>query len=148
MTTYEEAVDQIFGIFKTAWDAGASAIVGYTPEVLYPGVEEPKTMPKDKYWSRISQQTADEPQTGMRNGENGQRYTTSGLVFVQIFCPKSESLGLTNGRLLANLARNSYRGNATDCKVWFRNARIVELDPEENWYRLNVVAEYEYDEIA
>lgn len=148
MTTYEEAIDDIFGIFKAAWDANSATVVGSIPEVRWPGVEEPSKPNYENYWARVSQQTVLENQTSLRNGQNGQRYTTSGLVFVQIFCPKSESLGMTNGRKLATIARDSFRGNATSGNVWFRNARINELEPEDKWYRFNVVAEYEYDEIG
>jgi len=144
--TYEEAIDEIFGIFNAAWLDNSAAVVGYVPEVRWPGVEEPEKPDLSKFWARVSQQTVIEGQSSLRNGDAGQRYTTDGLVFVQIFCPKSDSLGMTNGRKLAIIARNSFRGNATSGQVWFRNARINELPPEENWYRFNVVAEYEYDE--
>lgn len=146
MITYEEAIDEIFGIFNAAWFGDSAAVVGYVPEVRWPGVEEPEKPELSKFWARVSQQTVIEGQSSLRNGDGGQRYTTDGLVFVQIFCPKSDSLGMTNGRKLAIIARNAFRGNATSGQVWFRNARINELPPEENWYRFNVVAEYEYDE--
>ena len=146
MITYEEAIDEIFGIFNAAWLAESAAVAGYIPEVRWPGVEEPEKPDLAKFWARVSQQTVIEGQSSLRNGDAGQRYTTDGLVFVQIFCPKSDSLGMTNGRKLAIIARNGFRGNATSGQVWFRNARINELPPEENWYRFNVVAEYEYDE--
>ena len=85
MTTYTEAVDQIFGIFNSDWEAGSASIVGYVPEIRWPGVEEPTKPDLTKYWARVSQQTVDDTQTGLRNGSCGQRYTASGLVFIQIF---------------------------------------------------------------
>jgi len=145
MITYEEAIDEIFSIFKINWEANSAAVVGYTPEVRWYGVEKPKTPPMDKFWARVSQQTVTDEQSTLRNGECT-RYTTDGLVFVQLFCPKSDSEGMEKGRKLAMLARDAYRGNATSGKVWFRNARIKELSSKKDMYRLNVVAEYEYDE--
>lgn len=148
MTTYEQAVDQIFTIFNADWISEATSILGYTPSVFWPGVEEIDAPDLSRYWARASQQTVTDEQASLRNGECGQRYTSTGIVIIQIFCPKRDVFGMTNGRLLSTLARDSFRGNATDNKIWFRNSRILELDPEVNWYRFNVVAEYEYDEIS
>lgn len=146
MTNYEDAIDEMFGIFKTAWEANSAAVASYIPEVRWPGVEEPTTPETSKFWVRVSQQTVDEEQSSLRNGDFVQRYTADGVIFVQLFCPKSDAQSMTNGRKLAIIARNAFRGNATSGKVWFRNARINELPPEEKFYRFNVVAEYEYDE--
>lgn len=146
MTTYEEAIDEIFEIFKVAWDANSAAIVGYVPEIRWQGVEEPNSPDYSKFWCRVSQQTVIEQQSGFRNGEC-KPYTTEGLVFIQIFCPKSDSESMTKGRKLAIVGRDAFRGNSTSGKVWFKNARVNELPAEIQWIRLNVVAEYEYDEI-
>lgn len=148
MITYEEAIDEIFGIFKTAWDAESAAAVTYVPEVRWPGVEEPNKPDNSSFWVRVSQQTVLENQASLKNGENGQRYTTSGLVFIQLFCPKSDSESMTKGRRLAIIARDAFRGNSTSGNVWFRNAKINELPAEEYFYRFNVIVEYEYDENA
>lgn len=147
MTTYVEAIDQMFSLFYDAWLSQTTSIVGYVPEVRWHGVEKPGTPDASKYWARVSQQTVTEEQTTIADSNGKRRYTASGLLFVQIFCPKSEVTAMENGRNLAMIARNSIRGKTTSGKVWFRNARINELDPEESAYRFNVVAEYEYDEI-
>lgn len=147
MTTYTEAVDQILATVNTAWQSSTTAVVGYVPDIYWQGVEEPKKPDLTKYWARVSQVGFNDEQSTLRNGDSEQRYTTNGNVYVQIFAPKKDSLGMTNGRELATIARNSFRGTTTDGCVWFKNARIVELDPEESFYRLNVIAEYEYDEI-
>ena len=147
ITSYGEAVDEIFGIFKTAWDAGSSAIAGYIPEIRWQGVEQPGKPGNDKFWVRVSQQTVTDAQSTLRNGSCGQRYTITGLVFVQLFCPKSDSESMDKGRRLSVVTRDSFRGNSTSGKVWFRNARIIELEPERDFRRFNVSAEYKYDEI-
>ncbi len=146
MISYEAAIDEMFDAFNVAWLANSSAVASYVPEVRWPGVEEPEIPEASKFWARVSQQTVDEGQSTLRNGDAGQRYTTDGLIFVQIFCPKSDSESMTKGRKLAIIARNAFRGHSTSGNVWFRNARINELSPEEKFYRFNVVAEYEYDE--
>jgi len=148
MTNYNEAIDQMFSLFYAAWLAQTTAIIGYVPEVRWPGVEEPGTPDASKFWLRVSQQTVIEEQTTLADSNGKRRYTASGLMFVQLFCPKSEAAAMENGRKLAVVARNAFRGKVTSGKVWFRKVRINELAPEESAYRFNVVAEYEYDEIS
>lgn len=147
-TTYEEAVDEIFTLINTAWLANTAAIVGYVPEMRWPGVEEPDKPDYSKHFARSSQQTVTEEQSTLKDGEGSQRYTASGLVFIQIFCPKSEGKTMANGRKLAIVGRDSLRGKKTTGGVWFRKVRIRELEPETKWYRFNVIAEYEYDECS
>lgn len=148
-TNYSGATDEICGAFWQAWNAAeTSSLVGYVPDVRWPLVEEPETPDASKYWARLSIQTVFEEQTALAGNDGKRRYTASGLVFVQIFCPKSVSNSGEIGRKLAEIARNAYRGKDTPNKVWFRNVRINELSPENLFYRFNVVAEFEYDEIA
>ena len=146
MLTYDQAIDEIFQQINEVWLADSAAIVGSTPTLYWPGVEEPNPVNLATYWGRVSQQTVIEQQATLRNGTCGQTYITEGLVFVQIFCPKSDARAMEKGRKLAILARDAYRGKSTLGKVWFRNARVKEVPPELKWYRFNVVTEYEYSE--
>lgn len=146
MISYEDAIDEMFEAFNVAWLANSAAVASYVPEVRWPGVEEPETPDASKFWVRVSQQTVSEEQSTLRNDESVQRYTADGLLFVQLFCPKSDAESMAKGRKLAVIARNAFRGKTTSGKVWFRNARINEIPPEDKFYRFNVVTEYEYDE--
>lgn len=159
--TYEKAVDEMFSLFLAAWTANTAAVVGYVPEIRWQGVKPPEGQPEkpdgDKYWVRVSQQTVIEEQTSLSacvvDNENGgtlpaSRFTASGLLFVQLFCPKSDARSMEFGRKLAMIARNAFRGKKTESGVWFLNVRINPLDSEELWNRFNVVAETEYDEVA
>lgn len=146
MITQSEARDEIFALFKTAWEAGTIDIVSYIPNIEYQGVQPIATPDIAKHWCRISIQTVSENQASLSD-ENGQRtYTAYGLVFVQVFCPRSERNGFERGISLAQIAKRAFRGKATPGRIWFRNVRLNELEPENSFYRLNVVAEFEYDE--
>lgn len=150
-TTRSEARNEINGLFLAAWNAGAGALAGYVPEIEWQGRQPRNTPDGSKFWARVSMQTVFEEQTTLSTceGKPGQkRYTASGLVFVQLFCPKSNTQAFEIGGKLAEVARNAFRGKSTPGKVWFRNARINELDPEELYYRFNVVTEFEYDELG
>jgi hypothetical protein len=144
--TYEEAVSEMFERFYAVWQADTVAVVASVPEVRWQGLESGVIPGFDTYWARVSQETVDEQQSTLRNGDCGQRYRTDGLLFVQIFCPKSDPQSMANGRKLATIAKNTFRSHTTPGGVWFRNPRVVELEPEEKWIRLNVIVQYQYDE--
>lgn len=147
-TNYVSAVDQMFALFNVAFSANAPAVVGYMPDIRWQGINEGTTPNAAKYWCRVSQQTVIEEQTALADDNGKKRYTASGLIFVQLFCPIADVEASPKGRLLAVIARNAFRGKTTSGKVWFRNVRINELPNQESAVRFNVVAEYEYDEIS
>ena len=146
--TYEQAIADMFGLFNASWQAGTTAIVGYVPEVRWPGIEVQTTPDLSKFWARVSQKTSFETQSALRNGDAGQRYTNNGTIYVQIFCPVSEVGSITKGRKLGELARNAFRGKHSINGVWFRNARILEMPTERDWFAFTVQTDYIYDETA
>lgn len=148
MTTYEQALTDLFTLFNEAWKAKAVAIVGYIPPVRWPGIEEPTTPDRSKFWARVSQKTSIETQSTLRNGDNGQRYRNQGTLHIQIFCPVSAVGSISNGRKLAEIARNTYRGKHSVNGVWFRNATILEMPTESDWFVFRVQTDYIYDETA
>ena len=152
MIEFDEVRNEIFALFNAAWEANTAAIVGYVPEVRWQGVQERDLPESSKFWVRVSKQTVFEEQATLSTceGKPGQKkYTASGLVFVQLFCPKSNAQAVELGQKLAKVARNAFRGKTTPGKIWFRNARINDgIPPEELYERFNVVTEFEYDELG
>lgn len=149
---YNAARKAMFALFKTAWDSGSVVIAGYIPEVRYQGVEKIEKPPSNKHWARISTQTVMETQASLSNDvfEAGKkRFECSGLIFVQLFAPKSIAASFDELTKLAQVARDAFRGKKTaNNEVWFRNSRINELGPEELFYRINVVSEFEFCELG
>lgn len=151
MIEFDQARNEINSLFLTAWNLYSATIVSYVPEIRWQGVQYRDLPDGSKFWVRVSKQTVFEEQTTLSacEGAPGQkRYTASGLVFVQIFCPKSNTQAFELGQELAKIARNAFRGKTTPGKIWFRNVRINELNPEELYERFNVVTEFEYDELG
>jgi hypothetical protein len=148
-TTYVGAKNEIYSLFTQRFNADAAAIIGYVPQIFYRNNEQPTKPGSDKYWVRASIQTIDAAQTALSDcGEIGKkRYTEYGLFFAQLFAPKSDPQVDDKLAKLAAMAREIFRGTTTEGHVWFRNARINEIDPEALFYRSNVVTEFEYDEI-
>ncbi len=148
--TAEQAVDEMFALFREAWHSGTTAIVGSVPAVRWPNVEERSRPPLNSYWCRVSMQEVLAPQSSLKSGvapNEGQRYTSTGLLFVQVFAPMSDAEAAEKGKALAELARSAFRGVETPGGVWFRNPRVTPLPPQDNAYRFNMVVDYEYDTI-
>lgn len=149
--TYTEAIDDIDAIFWNQWKTLSAGVVGYVPNVQWHNVEQQAKIDGSKFWCRVSTQNVNEEQASLSTCVGApiqKRYTAYGLVFIQLFCPKSNSKSAELGRELAQIARNAFRGRSTPGRVWFRNARINELVEEDLFYRYNVVAEYEYDDLG
>lgn len=148
---YVDAQDEMYALLLAAWNANTPAIVGYVPELRYQNVEIPTKPDSSKYWARLSIQTVTEGQTTLSSSvvsDGHSRYTTNGLIFVQIFAPLSDSLCGRNGQLISQVAKKAFRGHTTSGKVWFRNGRIQELPNDSQSVRFNVVTEYQYDELS
>jgi len=119
-------------------------------KIRWQGLQKRSIPDGSKFWCRISKQTVFEEQATLSTceGAPGQKkYTASGLVFVQLFCPKSESNAFGLGEQLAKIARDAFRGKSTENNIWFRNVRINEIPDEELYERFNIVGEFEYDEL-
>ncbi len=150
-TDYASAVDSIFSKFITEWQASSQAIAGYVPEFRWQGLQESAKPDPSKFWCRVSQNTVDESQASLCNDvakSGNRRFEAVGLVFVQLFCPRSDVQAMEKGRLLAQVAKKIFRGQTPAGTVWFRNSRINELANENEWLRFNVIAEYKYSELG
>lgn len=142
------AKDEIFGAFQTAWSAGTVAIVGYVPYVQYPGQADEDPPDASKFWVRISTQIVNGSQGTLSENvvlNGSKRFETIGLVFLQIFAPK-RSEAQKQAEQLAQLALNTFRERTTNVNL--RNARIKEMPYENGACRINVIAEFEFDEIS
>lgn len=148
-TTYRAATSDMFALVLGTLPALA-LLLGYQPEIRWHDVPSSKQPTPDRLWMRVSRQTVDAGQSTLSTcvGEPGKvRYTEYGLVFVQLFAPAESDKMQDMLAQVAQEIRKVFRRKSTEGKVWFRNARIREIPPEAKFLRMNVVAEFEYDEI-
>lgn len=149
LPTFDSARDEILGLFWAAWQANAAALNGGTaPVVRWDGADENKEYPPaDDNWVRVAIRHSASRQAAF--GTGGQRrYTREGTVTVQIFTSLSTEQGVGKAEEFAKVARDAYEGSATDSGIWFRRVRSREIGPEPGgWYQINVVADFEYDEV-
>lgn len=151
-TNLVAAIEQTQQLFLAAWTANAGAVFGYVPDIEWHGQESVGAVDRSKVWVRFSTQNVFEQQASFATDVAQpfqRRYESSGLVFVQLFLPKTVDNAVTKGRSLAQVAKAAFRGKSTAGGVTFNNVRINDgLTPEELFYRINVVAEYEFDELG
>jgi hypothetical protein len=142
------AYDEILGAFKTAWDASAGAFnEGNLPEVRYDGVGKQGPPDGEEPWARVTIRHVAGGQATLLGDAQVTRFTASGIITIQVFYPLKRG-GLSNARSLAKVAKSAYEGKSTPSNVWFRNVRIVEVGPDGPWYNVNVLANFEYDELV
>lgn len=154
--TSSEAVDIMNAqILETIQDGRALALLGYVPVIRWQGPEIAGKPNSEQYWLRVSHQLdIVNVQANLSNCEGlpGQkRYRSTGLTYIQIFGPTDDKSVADTALKLATICRSAFRGQLThagDDAIWFRNAKINNLPLENDLYRLNVIAEHEYDELA
>jgi hypothetical protein len=151
MIDYQNARNEINSIFYADWNLNSIAVAGYVPEIHWQGVEKKESPAGDKTWLRFSQQTVSEKQVTLSDqvvDKGGVRYSIDGILVIEFFCPRNELRAWENGGKYAQIAKNIFRSKGTKNCIWFRNARIQELPIQESFYRFNVFADFEYDEIS
>lgn len=147
------AHDDIRRLISAAVTAGATAIVGYVPEIRYDRVRLPGQGVPDasKHWLRIGCSDVQSPQTafvGEDPGPTAKQHTTTGVTIVELYAPMSVVSGARQQDLLAQLIQSALRNAETTNGVWFRNPTIKNVADDEKSYRLNVTVEHEYDTLA
>jgi hypothetical protein len=145
---YTLARDEIYAEAYNAVQNNASPF-GYVPEIRYKDDRLNTTPDASKVWMRFSMDTVIETQSGLSNDVTGpgkRRFCVDGLFFIQIFAPMSQSDTREKVNSFAQAIKDALRKHKGD--VILRNIRVNELPTENMQYRLNVVAQYEYDEIS
>ena len=136
MTTYLEAKALMFQLI-------ADLFVGTDFTVIWPG-QEPLDKPTGAY-AVVGRQTIDESKTALRNDPGG-KFTTIGLLTVNLYIPRRDSSGLQTLESVALSMRDAFR-LATNTVIWYRNARINEEPVSQTHHTSQVLVDYEYDEI-
>ena len=145
VSSFTDARDTILSTFTTAWNA----ITPTVPPLLY---EDSKQEVPDTQvsWARIQVRhnvfTQETIGGRLSTGGGGRRFRRFGLVTVQIFTKAGD--GLRTSDSLAKVALDAFEGvDAGADTIEFRNVRLNEIGRDGEWFQVNVLAEFEYDEI-
>lgn len=147
--TPAQARDEMFALLRVAWGAGAAAVVGgaYIPVMIWQGQEPSKAPDQGKAYGRATVLHASGSQRSLADETGAKRWDRRGVVMVQCFGPLSGGKGLTIADGLANIALNAYEGKSSPGGAWFRNCRLNEVGASDGLFQINVVAEFQYDEV-
>lgn len=147
-TDYKGALNEIFFLINSAWKLNTGSIVGYVPEIKWPGSSNDTIPDASKFWARVSNKSVLCGQKTLSESvvvSGARRFENNGLVFFQLFAPKDVDSELKSINL-SNMLLNTFRKGTPN--VIIRNARIDELPNENGCVRRNIICEYEYDEIS
>lgn len=80
-------------------------------------------------------------------GEDGvRRWNRTGFVQSQCFAPLARG-SVQAATRLATVIRDALQGKQTESCVWFRNPRIIEIGEEKDWFNVNAIIDFDYDEL-
>jgi len=149
MTTYLEALDDTFKLIDDELIAVGPGIVGYVPDRFWQSVEKPELQDAGRYWINAIFQLNTEGQDAFSVGTSGVRlYRSQGMVFVAIYGPKVDPQAILKVQNLAIALRDRFRLSATSSNgVLYRNAQINTLPPESEWIKLQIMLEFDYEEV-
>lgn len=142
------ARDEMHRIFDDAWEAGAGAVNGgVVPAVKYEGLPQPKAFPpRDAQWGRMRIRHTLAEQSAM--SDTVARFEKIGTVTIQIFASLELDEPANRAADLAQIAKGAFEGKKTPSQVWFRNVTVNEIGVDDAWYNINVLADFEYDELT
>jgi hypothetical protein len=140
VTNIAAARDGILGVFRTALNASAYATV----PVFYD--DQAKDLPSSGSWLRVDVQHVTGRQVNIGGAIGNRRYRYTGIVTVQIFTEYGKGQVDSDG--IAQLMKTTFRGKNTGAdSITFRNVRVVEAGQSGNWLQVNVLSDFDYDEV-
>jgi hypothetical protein len=137
-------------MFNTRWQAKTFAIVGYIPDVSYPGMETTLKPPTGIYYASAKIIPSGEKQSTFRSNVDGLqnvRYNNFGILQFVIFCPISDAQNAYKGRLLGIVARDAFTGKESPSGVRFFSAVLTEPRVTEVFNKFTVNIDYNYDDV-
>lgn len=106
-----------------------------------------------KKWFRISWQIIDRKQSTVGGANGNRRFRTMGLVTVECYGPKAEDVadGTKGGELqtleMVEMALGAFEGKVTTNGVEFFDVQPRVIGVEGNWYRMDVLSSFQFDEV-
>ncbi len=136
--TFDQANNEILALFKTAWDT-----TGFI--ALYENLEGAKPITQVAH-AKVTVRYGKGGQVSLANGAGNKRFERNGILTVQIFIPNGQ--GLSQGYTLGKTVTDAFEGKSTSPgNVWFRNVHLKPIGPDGEWYQLNAIVEFLYDEV-
>jgi len=135
--TYAQAADQILSLFKTAWD-----VTGH--EAFYESVRGQREDDQTSFAVVLLRHVSGFQAT-LSSSSGSRIFRREGVLTVRIYF--AEGSGLQEGYSLAKVVADAYEGQRTQSGVWFKNVRVSEGGRDGAFIIINVLIDFEYDEI-
>lgn len=151
MPDYITAVNDMFAHVKASWELSAVQVYGDLIELRYQGVEADKIPDVMKPWGRVTVRTGTYKRAcvGMLGNSGAIRHRSSGVLQVEIWAPKTVAGSFNKAQSLAGKLKNQLLGMRTANGVELHEAGIDDFYYMDlQWYRVAVVAKYQFDEIV
>lgn len=136
-TTITEAQADIFSIVQAVANANGVA----TRYEAMPG----SVPTSETIWIRPTLRHATGGQVSLTGATGSIKWSREGTLWVQIFAPMGG--GLSAAYEFAQKVLTAYQGVHTEHCVWFRNHRINEVGPDGEFYQINVLIDFIYEQI-
>lgn len=145
ITSPEQARDDMFQMADNALTA-LSAILTYSPEIRWQGVEQDGQLDPNKLWARVTKLETDEDQRYVSNSSNKRLFNHIGILSIELFGPKTNLTIYDSLDDCATSIRNAFRAKTSPLGVRYPKVKILEVPNDNLWYKINVIIEYDYDE--
>lgn len=149
MTNEVTAKDETYRVFAVT--LGTFSDLGYTPKVYWENLKDKDIPAPDKFHIRVFWHVIDTSQSAFAScGQDLTKkiYDTEGFVSFEIYAPMCVPNSDNLSHKLAEHIRQGFRNVSTPGGVWFRDARILRVSPEDLFWRRNVVVETNFSEVA
>lgn len=150
--TIEQARDQILTLFTDFWEGHADTVgVRATDDaVLYwnKAGDPPNTLDANGNpvpWIRVALRHFDGGESALTGSTGRKLVTRRGIIGISIF--EAHKTGNVVTDKLARVAEQAFTGKTTSGGVLFRNVRTVEVGPDGVYFRTDVLADFEYDDV-
>lgn len=148
--TLSAARDSIQQTFYVPWAALSPAAAGLaTPvRVEWDGVDDGTQRDPQQPYAAVFIRHLNSDQTTLAGADGTRRFTRKGVVTVQVFAPLANRGGLSLAENLATIARDAYEGVDTADGIWYQKVTTKEMGSDgRGFYQLNVIANFQYDEV-
>lgn len=143
-TTYTDAQDEMFGMANAVFATTAVSLLGYAPDVRWPGVPKAGVPDRTKLWARVSEQIVTEEQASLANANSIRLFDAIGMLYMQLFCPRNIAASVELGRAVGIALQVAFRHTSPSGQVWYRKAKMVELPEGLENYPILVSTEFQY----
>ncbi|MBD4209907.1 hypothetical protein GUH47_28885 [Xanthomonas citri pv. citri] len=154
MTSFRKEMFQVFTDAMSAADWPALAAAGFqspadvvTPIRHYEGRTYKDGKNPAKSYAEIYMRSAIGLQASLANHDGVRRWEDAGTLWIMCFGSDTKGEGLEISELIATIASEAYQGVSTENCAWFRNVRKINVGSSGGWYHINVLVDYEYDEV-